>query len=123
MTNVDRRRAAKQVALAENLMLAPIVMAMRFPVMAAEAAESALGGRSESAGAVAEKVKAMADGMAAAQLAWMKGAMLFPWSLAKAASPSGALMDMAGDIALAALQPAAKQVRLNHRRLSRRRSK
>lgn len=100
-------------------MLAPMVMAVRLPIMAAETAGSALGGKSESAGAVAEKWKAMSDGVVAAQLAWMQGAMLFPLSLAKATSAHGPIMEMASDIAVAALQPAAKQVRLNHRRLSR----
>lgn len=101
-------------------MLAPMVMAMRMPIMAAEAAGSAVAGKSESAGAVAEKWQAMADGVAAAQFAWMRGALLFPLAVAKATSPAGPIMQMAGDIAVAALQPAAKQVRLNHSRLSRR---
>jgi hypothetical protein len=115
-----RKAAAARLALAENLMLAPAVMTMRLPIMAAEAAASALGAKSESAGAVAEKWRAMGDGFVAAQFAWIQGAMLFPLSLAKATSLHGPIIDMAGDIAVAALQPAAIQVRRNHRRLSRR---
>lgn len=118
-----KRRAAAQAALAQNLMLAPMVMAMRMPIMAAEAARSAVGGKSESAGAVSEKWQAMGEGIAAAQIAWFKGALLLPLSLATAASPAGPLMDMANDIAVAALQPAAKKVRLNHRRLTRRKTR
>lgn len=113
------KSAAARVAVAESLMLAPMVVAMRLPIMAAEAAGSAIAGKSESAGAVAEKWQAMADGVAAAQFAWLRGAMLLPLALAKAASPAAPFMEMAGEIAVAALQPAAKQVRHNHRRLSR----
>lgn len=116
-----RRKTAARLALAENLMLAPMVMAMRMPIMSAEAAGSMLSGKkSESAGAVAEKWQAMTDGMAAAQFAWMQSAFMLPFSLAKATSAGAPFMDMASDIAVAALQPAGRQVRLNHRRLSRR---
>lgn len=120
MSRGKSKRVAARVALAENLMLAPMVMAMRLPIMAAEAG-SAMAGRSESAGAAAEKWKALGEGVAAAQIAWVQSAMLFPLSLAKATTAHGPLMDLANDIAVAALQPAARQVRLNHRRLSKRR--
>ena len=117
----SRKRSTGAVAkVAQELMLAPMVMALRLPIMTAEATGSACAGKSESAGAGSEKWQAMADGMAAAQFAWIRGVVLFPLALAKATSATGPFMDMAGDIAVAALQPAARQVRLNHNRLSRR---
>lgn len=99
-------------------MLAPMVMAMRMPILAAEAAGSALPGKSEGVGAVTEKWQAMGDGLVAAQIAWMRGALLLPLAMAEATSAGGPLMEMGRDIATAALTPAARQVRLNHRRLS-----
>jgi hypothetical protein len=100
-------------------MLAPMVMAMRMPIMSAEAAGSMLSGRPESMGAVTEKLAAFAEGAAAAQLAWWRGAMLFPLAMSKTAASSRHLVELAGDMTIAALTPAAKQVGRNHRRLSR----
>lgn len=118
----SRKRSAGVAAkVAQDLMLAPMVMAIRAPLMAAEAAGWA--GKSESAGAVAEKWQALADGMVAAQFAWMRGALLFPTAMIKATSAQGPVMEMASDVAIAALQPAARQVRLNHRRLSKSRKR
>ena len=112
------RRASN--ALARDLMLAPAVVAMRMPLMAAEAARGDRAG--ESYGAVAEKMAAFAEGVAAAQLAWMRSAMLLPLAFAAATSPMSPLVEMTEAVATAAFAPAGKQVRRNHRRLSRRKA-
>jgi len=98
-------------------MLVPAVMAMRMPLLAAEAASSSL--RAETADAFAEKVTALAEGAVAAQLAWVTSAMTLPLALMTARSPLAPLIDMAEDVASAALGPAGRQVRKNHRRLTR----
>ena len=117
----QRRKKARRAsgAVARDLMLAPAVIAMRLPIMAAEAASGS--GARETSGAVTEKMAAFAEGVAAAQLAWFRSAMLLLLAFAAAASPVAPLVEMADDIAAAALKPAGKQVRRNHRRLGRRR--
>jgi hypothetical protein len=109
----------EQVLLAEGLMLAPAVMAMRMPILMAEAAESMLRGRPESTGAVLEKWSALAEGMAKAQLALTRELLMMPLTLARGAGPARPLADLGAAVAVAALTPAARQVRKNHRRLSR----
>lgn len=119
-----RRRTAKAsraaASLGANLMLAPAVMAMRLPLMAAEAGRQ---GRwpAETVAAVSEKAAAAAQGMAAAQMSLALAASRF-WIEAMAGGVpsllSGAALDHA---AQAALAPSGKAVRRNFRRLSRRR--
>jgi hypothetical protein len=119
---MSRKRAKNRratAAVARDLMLAPMVVALRLPLMSAEAGGSALGARTESIGAVSEKLAAFADGMAAAQLAFMRGAFMLPFAFAGARSPVDPLLDMAETVAAAALKPAGLQVRRNHRRLLR----
>jgi len=114
-----RTRAVRMASVASDLVLAPSVMAMRLPLMLAEAGGASL--KSESAGAVREKLTAFTDGVAAAQLAWMRSAMLLPFAFATAASPMAPLAEMAEAVTVAALAPAGRQVRRNHRRLTGRR--
>jgi hypothetical protein len=108
------RRASNSIA--RNLMLVPAVMAMRMPLMTAEATGASLS--SETAGAVSEKFAAFAEGAAAAQLAWMRSVMLLPLAFMTARSPLAPLVDMAEAVTAAALAPAGRQVRKNHRRLT-----
>lgn len=115
MTRQTRTRRASNT-VARNLMLAPAVVAMRMPLMTAEAGGSALA--SETFGAVSEKMTAFAEGAAGAQLAWMRSAMLLPFAFMTARSPMAPLVDMAEEITAAALAPAGRQVRKNHRRLT-----
>lgn len=111
------KTARDAARLTQQLMLTPMVMAMRMPIMAAEAG---LGGGAESAGAVNEKVKAMADGVAAAQMAFLKGTMLLPFAMMRPFSANGPFVDLANEIAVAAMTPAARQVSRNHKRLTQR---
>jgi len=119
MTNERAKMRRASAAITRDLLLAPAVMAMRLPLMTAEAGGSSL--TSETAGAVAEKMTAFTEGLAAAQFAWMRSAMLMPFALASAASPMAPFVDMAEAVTAAALGPAGKQVRKNHKRLTGRR--
>lgn len=114
------RRVRAEIALAQNLMLAPWVVGLRLPILAAEATSSLVSGRPETVKAVSEKVSALAQGILAAQVAWTRGALTLPLVIADASSP---LADIGRSMALAAVEPAGRQVRLNHRRLSRRRKR
>ncbi|TIL29042.1 hypothetical protein [Mesorhizobium sp.] len=113
-------RVRAEIALAQNLMLAPWVVGLRLPILVAEATGSLVSGRPETVKAVSEKVSALAQGIFAAQVAWTRGALTLPLAIADASSP---LADIGQSMALAALEPAGRQVRLNHRRLSRRRKR
>lgn len=109
----NRRASA---AITRNLMLAPAVMALRLPLLSAEAGGASLA--SETAGAISEKMAAFSEGVANAQLAWMRSAMLMPLAFASASSPMSPFVDMAHAVTAAALAPAGKQVRRNHKRLT-----
>jgi hypothetical protein len=104
---------------AAGFMLAPAVVMMRLPLLAAEAGRAAQLAP-ETARAVAEKSAALAEGAVAAQLSLMRSAAEFwPNMLLgrSVASQGAAALERA---AQAALKPASRQVRSNHRRLSRR---
>ncbi|MDP3898189.1 MAG: hypothetical protein Q8Q62_16090 [Mesorhizobium sp.] len=119
---MHRERAKNRrtnAAITRNLMLAPAVMALRLPLMTAEAGGAKL--TSETAGAVSEKMTAFTEGLAAAQFAWMRSAMLMPFAFASATSVMSPFVDMAEAVTAAALAPAGKQVRKNHKRLTGRR--
>lgn len=115
MTRQTRTRSASDT-IARNLMLAPAVMAMRTPLMTAEAGGASL--TSETAGAIGEKLTAFAEGAAAAQFAWISSAMMLPFAFMTARSPMAPLVEMAEAVTAAALAPAGRQVRKNHRRLT-----
>jgi hypothetical protein len=114
-----RRRAGNLRNAAEvssNLMLAPMVMWLRMPLLASEANAGA--GGVETMRAVSEKGMAMAQGMAAAQVSVAGAAMRFWPELLSGRTPS-MLNGVAVEQALhAALKPAGKTVKANYRRLS-----
>lgn len=100
-------------------MLAPVVVGMRLPILAAEAMGELAAPRPESTRAVSEKLAAMGEGLVAAQLAWIGGMALLPLEVARSASPMKPLNDLAESVTMAALKPVGRTVRRNHRRLSR----
>ena len=111
-------RKRRDNALGSNLMLAPLVVAMRLPVMAKEA-RHADGGK-EMQRAVAEKSAAFAEGVVAAQVS-MFGSMMSFWPEIMSGRTPSMLTGAAAERSLhAALSPAGKQVRANYRRLSKR---
>ena len=99
-----RKLKRNSAVVARNLMLAPAVVALRAPIMGAEA-----GGFfpvKETPGAFAEKSLAFMQGVAAAQFAWLRASMLMPVAIAKARSPVTPWLDMAEAVTSAALAPA-----------------
>jgi len=112
------RRKSDRAAgvLAGSLMLAPAVMALRVPLLAAEA-----GGldpwRTETTQAVTEKISAATEGMVAAQLSLARSAASFWTELLSGATPS-LVNGVAFERAIhAALKPAGRRVKKNYRRL------
>ncbi|MFI0848356.1 hypothetical protein [Mesorhizobium sp. IMUNJ 23232] len=118
-----RRRAGNlrsAADLASSLMLAPIVMWMRMPLLAGEAHAGADG--VETMRAVTEKGMAVAQGMAAAQMSVAGAAMRFWPELLSGRTPS-MLNGVAAEQALhAALKPAGRTIKANYRRLSARKA-
>jgi len=114
-----RSRRAAQV-LAQDLMLAPAVMAMRLPLLAAEAGRQGAW-PAETIAAASEKAAAVAEGIAAAQMSLLVSASRYWLELWSGRTPS-LLSGVAAERALqAAFAPSGRRVRANHGRLSRRR--
>jgi uncharacterized membrane protein YjjB (DUF3815 family) len=111
-------RAKRQTAtIAGNLMLAPMVAAMRLPTMLNED-RSANPWGTETLRAITEKNAALAEGMVAAQMSLIQSASGFWFDVFSGRTPSlfsGAAADRAVQ---AALKPASRRVRANYRRLS-----
>src|SRR5262245_35249582 len=118
MATRKTRTLKRSGTLASELMLAPMVMWMRMPLLAAEArAQSGLPG-AETIQAVTEKGLATAQGVAAAQMSMASSAMRFWPELLAGRTPS-VLSGVAAERALhAALRPAGRKVKANYRRLS-----
>jgi hypothetical protein len=108
-------------ALARNLMLAPAVMTMRLPILAAEASKQGTW-PVEAVAATSEKVAAMAEGVAAAQMSLAVAASRYWFEFWSGKTPS-LLNGVAAQRALqAAFTPSGKRVRANHGRLVRRKT-
>lgn len=114
-----RKTSARSAgAIAADLMLAPMVMWMRIPVMAMEKRSSTHAGV-ETMRAINEKTVAMAEGVLAAQLSLVDAATRF-WPDVIAGKTPASLGKIAAEQAVnAALHPAGLAVRANFRRLSR----
>lgn len=111
-----KRPSRKAQRNAMNLMLAPAVMALRMPLLLAEA-QSHGSARKETLLAGSEKAKAFAEGMAAAQSS-LVGSMFSFWpEVMSGRTPSlmsGKAIEQAMD---AAMVPSGRAVRANYRRL------
>ncbi|RIK86863.1 MAG: hypothetical protein DCC69_06090 [Hyphomicrobiales bacterium] len=111
MKQGPRRSDRAAGALAGSLMLAPAVMALRAPLLAAEA-----GGLDPWR---LETTRAATEGMVAAQLSLARSASVFWLELASGATPSllnGVALERAFH---AALKPAGRRVKRNYKRLKR----
>ncbi len=101
-----------------DLFLSPLVVAQRLPLLWLEAAGLSQG-RPESGRMVTEKVAAIAEGMAAAQIEmhsiWWQSVL----AMSRGARPLGPFAATAR-VTQAALTPAARRVRSNVRRLKKR---
>ena len=118
MTRKRLRSRRSAAVLTGNLMLTPAVIAMRLPLLAAEA--MALDPwRVETVRAVTEKTAAAMEGAVAAQmsLAWSVARFWQSAFAGRAAIRPDAAMERAVH---AALKPASRRVKSNYRRLSRR---
>ncbi|MDQ6433053.1 hypothetical protein RB623_03180 [Mesorhizobium sp. LHD-90] len=116
MAKRSTKRLHGATTLASDLMLAPMVMWMRLPLLAAEAKAGPAG--VETMRAVTEKSLAVAQGVAAAQVSMAGAAMRFWPELLSGRTPS-MLTGVAAEQALhAALKPIGTKVKANYRRLS-----
>lgn len=111
------RMTRDATAIGRDLMLAPMVMAMRLPVMAMESRGSNLWGV-ETARAISEKNAALAEGITAAQMSLIRSAAGFWLDLAFGRTPT-LLNGVAAERSMrAAMKPVSRRVRANYRRLS-----
>ena len=118
MKNRRLMRASRQsTAVAGNLMLAPMVIAMRLPMMATEASKGGML-RGETLAAVTEKTAAMAEGVVAAQMSYFQSAMQFWPEVLSGRTPSVLNGVAAQKSVAAAMRPASKRVKANFRRLA-----
>ena len=105
-------------ATGADLMFAPMVAMMRLPLLSAEAKNpTALPNETIRAGA--EKMAALAEGAAAAQLAYAGAAFAFWPEVMTGRRPSLFSPALVEKALTAALKPAGRRVRANYRRLSR----
>ncbi len=112
-----RSRTRGAGAIGADLMLAPLVMAMRLPLMAADA-QNGRGLGSETARAINEKTTAVAEGAFAAQMALLQSAARFWPEVLSGRTPSLFNGTAAANSVNAALKPASRAVKANFRRLS-----
>ena len=98
-------------------MLAPMVALMRLPLMATETQRGAAW-RTETNGAVTEKLAAVAEGVMAAQMSVMQSALSFWPEIFAGRTPSLLNGRRHGALDQAALKPASRRVKANFKRLS-----
>jgi N-formylglutamate amidohydrolase len=112
-----RRRRVTSQSIVSDLMLAPMVAAMRMPMFAAET-QRLYPWRSESHRAVTEKLAATSEGIAAAQLSYLRSVTSFWPEIFSGRTPS-LLTGVAAERSVnAALKPASRRVKANFKRLS-----
>lgn len=115
-----RGKTFRSGQLAGELMLAPLVIGMRLPLMMRELHASKGRPGAETSRAVTEKAISVVQGAAAAQLAMANAALLF-WPQLMSGKTPALLSGAAAEQALqAALKPAGRKVKSNFQRLSRR---
>lgn len=112
-----RKRRVTSQTIVGDLMLAPMVAAMRMPMLAAEA-QRLYPWRTESMRAVMEKIAATGEGITAAQLAYLRSFSSFWPEIFSGKTPS-LLSGVATERSVhAALKPASRRVKANFKRLS-----
>lgn len=110
------RRRKNSTAIAADLMFAPMVMAMRMPILAAEAQK--IGPPTETIRATTEKMAAFAEGAAAAQITYAKAMWSFWPSVMSGRSPAALVSDATTRAINAGLRPSSREVKSNFQRLS-----
>lgn len=101
---------------ATDLLLAPFVVAMRLPVIYAEAAGGGLTGK-ETHRAVEEKISAGVEGLWAAQMSLLEAALEFWPAVLSGRHPGDVMADSLSRASRAALHPTSRTVRRNFDRL------
>lgn len=118
MKRIRKSTRDRAAVTAAEFMLAPAVVMMRLPLLAAEAQAMSPAGR-ETLRAVGEKAAAAAEGAVAAQLSLVRSAASF-WSDVMSGRTPAMLNGVAVERSLhAALRPAGRRVKANYRRLTR----
>lgn len=102
-----------------DLLFSPYVMAQRWPLLLREAFDPVPSRRSETMLAMTEKVVAMQIGLFHAHQELMLSMVRTSASIMSGRSPIGPMAATGPRMAQAALRPAAKRVKANMRRLSR----
>jgi hypothetical protein len=118
MTKFLPRKVSRETsAIAAGMMLAPMVVSMRLPLMAADTQRATLAG-TETMLAFTEKTAAVAEGALAAQLSLFQSALRFWPEVLSGRTPS-IMNGVAAERSLnAALKPVGRRVKANFRRLS-----
>jgi len=112
-----RSRRVTSQTIVGDLMLAPMVAAMRMPMFAAES-QRLYPWRGESLRAVTEKMAATSEGITAAQLSYWRSVTSFWPEVLSGRTPS-LLSGVAAERSVnAALKPASRRVKANFKRLS-----
>lgn len=117
MRTKKTRRGKEASAIATDLMLAPMVAWMRMPLMAGEMSRIPAA-RSESLRAVTEKMAAVREGAADAQLSYFRSLAMFWPEVISGRTPSVMTGVAAERMVNAALKPSSRRVKSNFRRLS-----
>ncbi|TPM25953.1 hypothetical protein [Mesorhizobium sp. B2-3-4] len=118
MKMAGRGRGAQEAAkIGADLMLAPMVAAMRLPLMAMDAGRGQPWS-AETARAVSEKAAAAVEGVFAAQMSFLQSASRF-WPEVLSGHTPSLFNGVAAERSMrAALKPASRAVKANFRRLS-----
>ncbi len=106
----------RKAVIATDLMFAPVVAAMRMPILSREV--GGLGMPTETIRATSEKIAAFSEGMVAANMAYVTAALSFWPEVMMGREPSllsGKTMEKAMNAALA---PSSRRVRANFKRLT-----
>ena len=109
-----KRRPRSQIDA--NLLLAPMVIWLRMPLLIGEAAQAGIGGV-EGARAVGEKLEAAVEGIFAAQLSIWSSAINFWPSVVVGTAPSTLIARSFEDFTQAVVAPSGRRVRANYLRL------
>lgn len=110
------RRGKDATAIAADLMLAPMVMWMRTPLMAREMSKLP-NAPTESLRAVTEKVTAAQEGLVEAQLSYFRSMAAFWPEVISGRTPSVLTGVAAERVVNAALKPSSRRVKSNFKRL------
>jgi hypothetical protein len=100
-----------------GLMMAPVIVSARMPILFKEAMSGKLTAQDESLRMVTEKMAAAHEGALAVQHTMIVASIRAGAAMARGKLPTVAMMDATRSMGSAALSPSARRVRANVRRL------